>query len=110
MQQAFQIANRQMYQREKPVRDPKFLKFVRILCCIVCGSYRYVEAAHFGPRGLGQKADDTDALPLCHKCHQVGPHLYHVLGARRFVAFHNLNVAVHQQECREGYQQLKRAA
>jgi len=35
---------------------------------------------------MAQKASDLDTLPLCWKHHQHGPHSYHVLGARRFIA------------------------
>jgi hypothetical protein len=88
------------------VRDCKYLAFIRKLCCCVCGSWRFVEAAHFGSRGLGQKASDLDALPLCLRCHRTGPKSYHTLGARRFVEVHKLNVAMHQEQCREGYRRI----
>jgi hypothetical protein len=101
--QAFDITPRPIYKAEKPIRDPKYLAMVRKLCCIVCGSYRLVEAAHFGPRGIGQKSSDLDALPLCLRCHRTGPQSYHVLGARRFVAFHKLDVAKHQERIRKFY-------
>lgn len=103
---AFQIQPRPMYRAEKPVRDPKYLAFVRKLCCVVCGSYRLVEAAHFGPHGIGQKSSDLEALPLCLRCHRTGPQSYHTLGARRFVDVHNLNVELHQKQCREGYRRI----
>lgn len=89
------------------MRDAKYLSFIRKLCCVVCGSYRGVEAAHFGAHGMGQKASDLDTLPLCYKCHRTGSRSYHVLGARRFVEVHNLNVELHQRECREGYQRIR---
>jgi hypothetical protein len=88
------------------VRDANFLNFLRKLCCIVCGSFRGVESAHFGAHGLGQKASDLDALPLCYRCHRVGPRSYHVLGARRFIEVHKLNIELHQRECREGYRRI----
>jgi hypothetical protein len=76
---------------------------VRKLCCIVCTSYRLVEAAHFGAHGIGQKSSDHDALPLCLRCHRTGPHSYHVMGASRFLEFHKLDVAKHQATCRKFY-------
>ena len=103
IQQAFQIASRAMYQGSKPVRDPAYLRFVRMLCCVVCGSYRHIEAAHFGGHGIGQKASDVDTLPLCLRCHRLGPHSYHTLGARRFVEFHDLDVLAHQERLRQFY-------
>lgn len=62
-----------------------------------------MQAAHFGPHGIGQKSSDHDALPLCLKCHQTGPHSYHMLGARRFIEFHSLDVRKHQECLREFY-------
>lgn len=76
---------------------------VRKLCCVVCGSYRAVEAAHFGGHGMGQRASDHDSLPLCVKCHRIGPHSYHVLGGRCFIDFHSLNVFLHQKRLQEFY-------
>ena len=54
---------------------------------------RLIEAAHFGPRGLGQKADDRQTLPLCHKHHRTGTDSYHNLGPVRFAERHQLNVS-----------------
>jgi len=105
---AFELAPRPIYQPEAPVRDRRYLVFLRQLCCVVCTSRRHVEASHFGPRGLGQRASDTDALPLCRKCHRTGSASYHVLGARRFVEVHSLNVELHQRQCREGYARIAR--
>jgi len=64
----------------KPAQDPNYLRFLRSQCCCVCGSFRRVEAAHFGPRGLTQKADVYQGLPLCWKDHQAGANSYHKLG------------------------------
>jgi hypothetical protein len=103
--QAFEPARRPIYQGVKPVRNPAYLAFIRKLCCVICGSYRNVEAAHFGSHGMGQKSSDHDALPLCLKHHRFGPHSYHVLGARRFIEFHSLKVAAHQERLRQFYQE-----
>ena len=110
VQDAFEVQRRPIYRAESPVRDTKYLAFLRKLCCVVCGSYRMIEAAHFGARGMGQKASDLDALPLCLKCHRTGPRSYHTLGARRFIEAHALNVELHQQQCRDGYQKIRRVA
>jgi len=58
------------------VRDPKRLARVRELGCIIChriGLYRPAEAHH--PRtgvGMGQKAGDDRAIPLCADHHRTG--------------------------------------
>lgn len=55
------------------------LKFIRGLGCVVCGTYRGIEAAHVrmaspvhGKResGKGEKPDDRWALPLCREDHE----------------------------------------
>jgi len=77
MSAAWQIRPRPLYQRRPPITSPAYLRFVRTLPCCACGARRSIEAAHIGPRGLGQKRDDKDALPLCKWCHrelhELGP-------------------------------------
>ena len=76
----------------KPVRDPRYLAWIRTLPCAVCGSRRGIEASHTGPHGLGQKSSDLTAIPLCRKHHRGGNSSYHKLGPRRFAEIHNLNL------------------
>lgn len=71
-------------------RDSAYLRWVRTMPCIVCGSMDWVEAAHVGQRGLGQKCPDKEALPLCEAHHRTGPRSHHVLG-RNFWTFWNLS-------------------
>jgi hypothetical protein len=73
---------------EKPIRDPWYKRFIRRLPCLCCGRAWGIEAAHFGPHGVGQKASDLHTLPLCHLCHR----LYHKLGPVRFAEVHRLDV------------------
>ena len=105
MFEPFDIRSGPIYRGAKPVRDRAYLAFLRKLCCVACGSYRLVEAAHFGAHGLSQKASDLDALPLCLSCHRTGPKAYHKLGARRFVAIHKLDVKAHQNRLQEFYRE-----
>lgn len=52
-------------------RSKEFLKFVRGLPCSVPHCTRHnIEAAHFGPRGLGTKVHDCLAIPLCQEHHR----------------------------------------
>lgn len=76
----------------KPVRNPKYLAWIRTQPCLVCGSTRWIEAAHTGPHGLGQKSPDTSAVPLCSTHHRTGNDSYHRLGPRRFGEVHNLDL------------------
>lgn len=105
--EAFDIRPRPIYKAESPVRDPKYLGFIRKLCCVICGSYRAVEAAHFGGHGLGQRASDLDALPLCRNHHRTGAASYHELGGRRFIEVWSLNVELHQKQCQRAYERVK---
>jgi hypothetical protein len=60
--------------------------------CLVCGSTRWIESAHTGPHGLGQKSPDTSAVPLCAKHHRTGNDSYHRLGPRKFSEVHGLDL------------------
>ena len=77
----------------KPARNPKYLAWIRTQPCLVCGSTRWIEAAHTGPHGLGQKSPDTSAVPLCAIHHRTGNESYHRLGPRKFSQVHNLDLA-----------------
>ena len=64
--------------RRGPVRDRKYLAWIRSLPCCHCGATRDVEAAHTGSDGgMRQKASDTSCVPLCHDCHQSAAVSYH---------------------------------
>jgi hypothetical protein len=75
-----------------PVRNPKYLAWIRTLPCLVCGARRGIEASHTGPHGLGQKSPDRSAIPLCTKHHRTGKDSYHKLGPRKFAELHNLDI------------------
>ena len=50
-----------------------------------------IEVAHVGVRGLAQKGDPTEVIPLCRFHHGRGyPYSHHVLG-KNFWAFHGLD-------------------
>jgi hypothetical protein len=87
MNTAYQIAST-LKRSIAPVQDRNYLTFIRSQQCCVSGSWRGVEAAHFGPRGRGQKADDLQALPLSRILHRQ----HHALGTARFARLHNLDI------------------
>ena len=61
-----------------PVRDRRYLAWIRTLPCAYCGTTYGVEAAHTGSDGgMRQKASDTSCVPLCNDCHQAAPVSYH---------------------------------
>ncbi len=77
----------------KPERDSRYLQWIRTLPCSVCRTTRNIEAAHTGPHGLGQKASDSTAIPLCAKHHRTADDCYHKLGPRKFAEVHKLNIS-----------------
>ena len=76
----------------KPARSTKYLEFIRAQPCAVYGGRRGVEAAHTGPHGLGAKASDTSAIPLCAEDHRTGPRSYHRLGPAAFEAVNSVSI------------------
>lgn len=58
-----------LYVGHKPVRDPNYLRFLKRFPCVGCGKRWGIDPSHTGPHGVGIKSDDTDALPMCRKCH-----------------------------------------
>jgi hypothetical protein len=76
----------------KPARSTAYLAWIRTQPCLVCGHTRWIEAAHTGLRGLGQKSSDYTAIPLCVAHHRTGRDSYHRLGARQFAQTHNLDI------------------
>jgi hypothetical protein len=78
--------------REQPARDWEYRAWIRTLPCAVCGSTRYVEAAHTGSDGgMSQKSSDHSCVPLCRSCHTAGPNGYHRIGKREFERRHGSN-------------------
>lgn len=56
--------------RSSRVRDPAHLEFVRRLPCCLCNRGPRSEPHHdTEKRGMGQKADDTRTIPMCHRHH-----------------------------------------
>lgn len=87
------IASPRLYNGQAPVVDERYKRFIRQLPCCACGKRRWlIEAAHFGPRGLGQKSSDRQTLPLCRRCHRTSPISYHALGPVKFALAHKLDV------------------
>lgn len=52
------------------MKDPKYLKAVRLLGCVICGAAG--QAHHKTGAGMGMKADDHDTFCLCHTHHTTG--------------------------------------
>lgn len=83
--------------RRGPERSPEYLAWIRTLPCLVCSRVTaggtVIEAAHtnaLGYRGVGQKASDFSAIPLCSWHHRIGRDSYHRLGETCFAEAHQL--------------------
>lgn len=83
----FKLATTPLKFWKKSPPNDAYKRWVRRLPCLTCNSTRRVEAAHTGPRGLGQKSPDESCLPLCEICHRTGRHSYHKLGPVAFGEF-----------------------
>ena len=77
--------------RRGPARDKSYLIWIRTLPCVCCG-VRGAEAAHTGPRGLGQKASDYQAIPVCASHHRTGLWAYHGLSPVIWAAHWELDI------------------
>ena len=90
MSDILEIAATAIRRYVKPLKDSAYLRFIRRFPCVSCGSSRRVEAAHIGPRGLGERTDDCSALPICFTCHQDGKDALHKIGPERFQIVHGI--------------------
>ncbi len=85
---------RSRLQRKPPKKrkgaDPAYLAFLREQPCAVCSQpmkwwlkqESKTQAAHVGTRGLGQRAPDKTAIPLCRFHHLASKAAAHTLGKR----------------------------
>lgn len=55
--------------KKKTPRCARYLAFVRTHPCCSCGTDQGIHAHHVASGGMGQKASDFMAAPLCGKCH-----------------------------------------
>lgn len=106
MSHTLHINSARLYGAQAPVKDAHYRKFLRQLPCSACGHQtRSMEAAHFGPRGLGQKASDRQCLPLCRKCHRTGLLSYHSLGPTKFAAAHKIDIPALIEKLNQFYEE-----
>jgi len=91
----FEVAAPRLYRPEKPVLDVKYRSYIRSLKCCVPNCRRgYIEAAHTGPHGIGQKSSDRSCIPLCAWHHRTGPNSLHQLGPVKFQEHHKVSISV----------------
>ena len=103
LKQRTAIKRKRSKPRRGPVKDAAYLDWLRMLPCCVCAAWRVdfathtqanqstpTEAAHVGARGLSQKCNDREALPICERHHRTGPLAQHKLG-KKFWIYHGLD-------------------
>lgn len=116
--------------RKNRKTDEKYKAWIRSLACAVCAIPRgriwsgpfgnpvktpftleqttRTEAAHVGPRGLGQKCSDRQTLPLCAQHHRTGKDSHHTL-QKHFWSHHNLDRDALIAELNTKYEQERAA-
>lgn len=101
--------------RSKGKKDRDYLTFIHSLNCVACergeiivyvGRRAPIHAHHAGVRGLGQKAGDDTAIPLCVQHHQTGKDAVHVIG-KRFWQHHGIDKADLIRRLNDLYNQLQ---
>ncbi len=65
---AFQVRENPIYCREKPIRNERYLAFIRRQASVVSG-LGPCDACHTGPHGANQKTSDLSAIPLTRREH-----------------------------------------
>ena len=51
--------------------DPKYLQWIREQPCVMCKRTPSAEVHHETGAGMGLRAHDHKAMPLCHRCHMA---------------------------------------
>ena len=69
MIQPMAVGSERMYCGSRPVRDPKYLRFIRRQASVVSG-FGGCDPCHTGPHAYSQKASDLDVIPLTRKEHE----------------------------------------
>ena len=66
----FGIRPGKLYRGSKPSRDIEYRRFIKRLPCVACLRTWWIDPAHTGPHGIGQKSCDFSCIPLCRPCHR----------------------------------------
>lgn len=70
--------------KKKTPRCARYLAFVRTHPCCSCGTDQGIHAHHVASGGMGQKASDYMAAPLCGQCHSHWHSLAYLPGCGGF--------------------------
>jgi hypothetical protein len=63
MSQPTEIRPGKIYRTHQPIRDDEYRRFIKSLPCVGCLKTWWVDPAHTGPHGIGQKACDLTCIP-----------------------------------------------
>ena len=66
-----QLRTGRIYQGAKPIRDAEYRRFIKRLPCVACLKTWWIDPAHTGQHGTGQKSCDLKCIPLCRRCHDL---------------------------------------
>lgn len=82
-------------------RNPKYLAYLRRLPCECCGR-EPSDPAHTGNtgKGMGMKAWDLDAIPLCRRCHDR----YHAIGELAWLDETGIRLEDSRRRLRTGFE------
>ena len=97
MIQPFGIRSERMYSGCKPVRDPKYLAFIRRQASVVSG-FGGCQACHTGMHAGNQKSSDLSCIPLTRREHDQ-----YDADPRGFALKHGLDVPSLIREFNEMY-------
>lgn len=80
----------------KRIRDRKYLRWVALHRCLVCGATEKVVPHHLmkvpdEPSAMGLKSGDNWAVPLCHDHHTGGKGVHHHGNEPEFFASHGID-------------------
>jgi len=88
-----------LYQGTKPTRDADYTRFIKRLPCVACLRTWWIDPAHTGPHGIGQKSSDLSCIPLCRRCHDQFD-----ADPRGFAARHRLDIPALIQKFNQFYE------
>jgi len=97
MIQPMAVRSERMYCGSRPVRDPKYLRYIKRQASVVSG-FGGCDPAHTGPHAVGQKSSDLTAIPLTRKEHDAFD-----ADPRGFALKHGLDIPALIQEFNETY-------
>ncbi len=90
---AYRYPQVSLIQLSRPGKNPAYRAWVRKQPCLITGRTWQIDFCHTGHRGLGQKGDDLDGIPLFWKLHRAGfENSYHALGRVRFEEYWGINI------------------